>query len=86
MKYDEKKVYINNQQYFERVEKEVWEYQVGGYQVLSKWLKDRKGRLLSLDDIKHYCKIVTALKRTIELQKEIDKIYPSVEKKIIEND
>ena len=54
---------------------EVWNYQIGGYQVCDKWLKDRKGRELSLDEIKTYCKIVTALSKTIELQKEIDKNY-----------
>jgi len=76
----EKRVYINDNQYFEGIEKEVWGYQIGGYQVLDKWLKDRKGRKLSLEDIKHYCQVVTALKRTAEIQKEIDSIYPDVEK------
>jgi hypothetical protein len=47
-------------------------------------LKDRKGRILSLDDIKHYCKVVTALAKTIEIQKEIDNLYLEIEKEIIE--
>ena len=83
--YDEKKgrVYINKTQYFEGIEKDVWEYQIGGYQVLSKWLKDRRGRKLSLEEIKHYCKVVTALKRTIEIQEKIDKLYPKLEKELI---
>ena len=55
-----------------------------GYQVCNKWLKDRKGRALSLDEIKHYCKVVTAIKKTIEIQKNIDGIYPEVEKELIE--
>ena len=74
------RVYINKGQYFAGIPKEVWEYQVGGYQVCDKWLKDRKERALSLEDIKHYCAIVTALQKTIEVQKEIDKIYPEIEK------
>jgi len=82
-RYDEDRVYINNDQYFEGIEKEVWEYQIGGYQVLDKWLKDRKGRKLSLDDIKHYCQIATALKKTIEVQEEIDNLYLSVEKETV---
>jgi len=84
--YDIKKsrVYINKTQYFEGVERDVWEYQIGGYQALSKWLKYRKKRRLSLDDIKHYCRVVTALKRTNEIQDQIDKLYPDVEKEIIE--
>jgi len=84
--YDTKgqRVYINETQYFEGVPEEIWEYQIGGYQVCRRWLRDRKGRGLSLEDIKHYCKIVTSLQKTIQIQKEIDKIYPKVEKKIVE--
>ena len=71
---------INKTQDFEGVEPQVWEYQIGGYQVLDKWLKDRKKRILNLDDIKHYCRVVTAIAKTIEIQGEIDKLYPQVEK------
>lgn len=74
------RLYINQSQYFEGIKDEVWEYQIGGYKVCEKWLKDRKGRILSLDDIRHYCKVVTAIAKTIEVQKEIDKIYPEIEK------
>lgn len=85
LKYEEseERVYINGEQYFENVSNEIWGYQIGGYQVCRKWLKDRKKRKLSLADIKHYCNIVTALKQTIEVQKEIDKIYSEVEKDVI---
>jgi len=65
------------------VPNEVWEYQIGGDQVCEKWLKDRKTRRLSVEEIKKYCQIVTALQKTIEVQKEIDKIYPEVEKDVI---
>lgn len=47
----EKRVYINGAQYFEGIEKGVWTYQIGGYQVMDKWLKDRKGRPLSYEEI-----------------------------------
>ncbi|MEO0185919.1 MAG: type ISP restriction/modification enzyme, partial [candidate division WOR-3 bacterium] len=77
-------VYINKDQYFEGVKPGIWQYQIGGYQVCEKWLKDRKGRVLSLEEIKHYCKIVTALQKTIEIQKQIDEIYPEVEKAIVD--
>ncbi len=50
----------------------VWTFHIGGYQVCQKWLKDRKGRTLSKDDIAHYQKIVVALSETIRLMKEID--------------
>ena len=70
-------VYINKTQYFEGVEPEVWEFHIGGYQVLEKWLKDRKGRTLSYDDVSHYGKIVVALRETIRLMAEIDELIPS---------
>jgi len=66
------RVWINQQQYFDNVPPEVWSYHVGGYQVCQKWLKDRKGRQLSYDDLTHYRGIVAALARTIELQSAID--------------
>jgi predicted helicase len=80
----EGRVYINETQYFEGIAEEVWQYQIGGYQVLSKWLKDRKGRALSLDDTKHYSKVAMSLKKTIEVQKTIDEFYPEVEKETVE--
>lgn len=79
----EEKVYINDKQYFSGVSKEVWNYYIGGYQVLDKWLKERQGRTLSDDDIAHFLKVITALSQTIELQKEIDNLYPKVEKTIL---
>jgi predicted helicase len=72
----DKRVWVNKTQYFSGVPKAVWEFQVGGYQVCEKWLKDRKGRKLSYDDIMHYQKIVVALKETIRLMAEIDKCIP----------
>ncbi len=59
---------------FHVVPEEVWNFHVGGYQVCEKWLKDRKGRTLSKDDIEHYHKIVVALHETIRLMAEIDKV------------
>jgi predicted helicase len=73
------RVYINKEQYFEGISPEAWNYQIGGYQVCDKWLKDRKERVLSLDEIQTYCRIVTAIHKTIQIQKEIDKIYNEVE-------
>lgn len=66
------RVWINPAQYFDNVPPEVWGYHIGGYQVCQKWLKDRKGRQLSYDDLTHYRGIVAALARTIELQAAID--------------
>lgn len=66
--------------HFAPVPEAVWSYQVGGYQVCEKWLKDRRERRLELDDIRTYCRIVTALARTMEIQKEINTVYPEVER------
>jgi hypothetical protein len=68
------RVCINGIQYFQGVPREVWEFHIGGYQVLEKWLKDRKGRELTWDDIQHYQKVVVALKETIRLMAEIDAV------------
>ena len=52
----------------------VWNFHIGGYQVCEKWLKDRRGRRLSDEDIAHYQKIVVALSETIRLMGEIDEV------------
>jgi predicted helicase len=67
------RVWINKTQYFEGIPEDVWNFHIGGYQVCHKWLKDRKGRTLSYDDMNHYQYIVTALDRTIDLMSEIDR-------------
>lgn len=82
LKYEDDKVWINNEQYFDGVKENVWKYQIGGYQVCEKWLKDRQGRTLTVEEIQTYCKIVTALTKTIELQIEIDKYFEEVEKTV----
>jgi len=66
------RVYINKTQYFQNVPQEVWEFYIGGYQVCEKWLKDRRDRTLSYDDIETYRKITEALRQTIRLMSEID--------------
>lgn len=59
---------------FRGVREPVWNFHIGGYQVCEKWLKDRKGRTLTKDDIAHYHQIVVALSETIRLMAEIDKV------------
>ncbi len=76
-------VYINKEQYFENIPSHVWEYCISGYQVCEKWLKDRKGRVLSLSEIQTYCRIITSLQKTIEVQKALDELYSFVEKEAI---
>jgi len=57
--------------------------QADSYQVCHKWLKDCKGCVLSLDEIRTYCRIVTALSKTIEIQAQIDELYPGVGKGLL---
>lgn len=69
------RVSINATQYFDHVPEVAWNFHIGGYQPAQKWLKDRKTRLLSFDDIRHYQKIIVALVNTDRLMKEIDKAW-----------
>ncbi len=78
-KYDEhsNSVLINKKgDKFTGVPKAVWEFYIGGYQVCQKWLKDRKGRTLTPEDITHYQRIVVALQETIRLMQQIDAAIP----------
>ncbi|MDO9538057.1 MAG: type ISP restriction/modification enzyme, partial [Thermoplasmata archaeon] len=74
LKYIDGKVWINQKQYFDKVPEVAWNFYIGGYQPAQKWLKDRKGRELSVDDIFHYQKIIVALVETERLMGEIDKV------------
>ena len=73
-KYKDGSVYINTACYFEGVPEGVWNFHVGGYQVCEKWLKDRRGRTLTDQDVNHYQRIVVALNETIRLMAEIDRV------------
>jgi len=83
--YEGGKVYLDTSQrtrssYFDGVPEDVWNFHIGGYQVLYKWLYDRRGkkgvpgRTLTPEDIAHYQRIVVALKETIRLMEEIDEV------------
>ena len=71
VKYCDNKVWINDTQYFDNVSELAWNFYIGGYQPAQKWLKDRKGRELSFEDIEHYGKIITILNETDRIMKEI---------------
>ncbi|WP_292533751.1 type ISP restriction/modification enzyme [Methylocystis sp.] len=68
----EARVLINETQSFAPVPKNVWEFHIGGYQVLYKYLKSRKGRRLSLDEINHVAAVADTLAFTIEQMARID--------------
>ncbi len=70
----QQQIWINDQQYFANVPPHIWNFYIGGYQVCQKWLKDRKGRELSFDDLVHYQNIISILGETIETMNNIDQI------------
>ncbi len=74
VKYDENKqqILINSDQYFAGIPPQIWNFYIGGYQVCQKWLKDRKGRHLSYDDLEHYQQIISILGESIAIMETID--------------
>jgi hypothetical protein len=72
---EEQAIWINKSQFFKPVPQAVWEFHIGGYQVLDKYLKSRKSRTLSLDEINHIAAIADSLNFTIEQMAKIDKAY-----------
>lgn len=66
------RILINATQYFDNVPTGVWTFRIGGYQPAQKWLKDRKGRVLGWDDIRHYQKIIKILAETDRVMQEIE--------------
>ena len=70
--FKDSKVFINKDQYFEPISEEVWQYKIGGYQVLRKWLTDRKGRKLTFEEIKTYLKVIKAVEETLKCKCEYE--------------
>ena len=64
-------MYINPTQYFDNVPIAAWEQAIGGYHPAEKWLKDRKGRALTQDDLRHYQRIILALVKTRKVMERI---------------
>lgn len=75
VKWEDEKVFINDTQNFEWVTRDVWDFYIWWYQPAQKWLKDRKWRNLSYEDILHYSKIVLCLKETIRIMEEIEGVF-----------
>lgn len=71
-RFDKGKVYINATQYFDDVPEISWNFSIGGYQPAQKWLKDRAGRTLTFEDVKHYRKIVKILSETDRIMRTIE--------------
>ena len=74
VRFDAGKVYINKTQHFAEVPQTAWDFYIGGYQPAQKYLKDRRDRALTWDEIAHYQKIIVALVETARVMKKIDQI------------
>ena len=72
--FDNGKVFINDTQYFDGVPVVAWSFYIGGYQPAQKWLKDRKGRTLTYEDIFHYQKMIVAMTETSRIMTAIDAV------------
>jgi hypothetical protein len=57
---------------------EVWEYRVGGYQVLDRWLAARAERPLRIEEIEELRRIAAALRETIGIEKRIAEVWRDV--------
>ncbi|HEX4159204.1 MAG TPA: type ISP restriction/modification enzyme [Rhizomicrobium sp.] len=71
----EQAVWINKDQCFKPVPQNAWEFHIGGYQVIEKYLKSRKGRKLSLAEIDHVPVVAGALAFTVGQMDRIDEAY-----------
>ena len=76
VKREKNKVHINNTQHFARVPEVAWDFHIGGFQPAQKYLKDRKNRELTFDEISHYQKIIVALVETAKIMQKIDACLP----------
>jgi predicted helicase len=72
VRFQDGKVHINKQQFFGDISEELWRFETCGYQVLDKWLKSRKGRTLTNEDIEQFMQIVEIIKQTLGIMSEID--------------
>jgi predicted helicase len=72
--YKNNQIWINQTQYFDNIPETAWSFYIGGYQPAQKWLKDRKDKQLSYDDIVHYMKIITALSLTATIMAQINTV------------
>ena len=72
VKREKSRVHINDTQHFAGVPEAAWNFHIGGYQPAQKYLKDRKDRKLTPDEIRHYQKIIVALVETAKIMQKID--------------
>ena len=70
-RFEDGKVWINQTQYFDAAPAVSWGFYIGAYQSAQKWLKDRKGRALSFEDVRHYQRVLKILSETDRIMQTI---------------
>lgn len=71
VKYKSGILHLNSNTEIHGIPQDVWDYQIGGYQVLSKWFKEHKGEELTIDSFNHIENVVGLLSETINLQEHL---------------
>jgi hypothetical protein len=74
-KYKDGVLQLNANKRIVGIPKEVWDYQIGGYQVLDKWFKSHKGEALNLGSFTHIENIVGLIAETIRIQNELSEMH-----------
>jgi predicted helicase len=74
IKYKDDKIHINKDQFFDNVSDDAWNFNIGGYQILDKWLKSRKNTKLSSDEIEHFIQVIGVIDKTMSYTNKIDEI------------
>ncbi|EOZ3532749.1 type ISP restriction/modification enzyme [Campylobacter upsaliensis] len=70
----ENKIILNEDLAISPIGAEIWNYTIGGYQVLKQWLKYRKDYVCTKEELEHLLKICKILKKTIEIQGKLSEI------------
>ena len=76
--YEDGKLWINNEQFFADIPENVWQFRIGSYNILEKWLKSRKGRNLNGNEIEIFIQIIELVKRTFDCIKDIDALTSAI--------
>ena len=75
IKYQDGILHLNANKRIKGIPAEVWEYRIGGYQVLDKWFKSHKGEIMTMNDFDHVAHVVGLLGETINLRDELRKLH-----------
>ncbi len=77
---------INDLQYFSNITEQMWEYEIGKNKPVQRWLKNRKGRALTLDESIEFSKITTAVKYTLDIQYDLNPFYTNIIDNLLTSD